>query len=70
LGRVDFFLKKNGEILVNEINTMPGFTSVSMYPRLWQESGIPYTELISKLIDLALERFEKERKLKTSWKLI
>jgi D-alanine-D-alanine ligase len=46
---------------------MPGFTSVSMYPRLWQESGIPYTELISKLIDLALERSEKEKKLKTSW---
>jgi D-alanine-D-alanine ligase len=67
LGRVDFFLKKNSEIFVNEINTMPGFTSVSMYPRLWQESGIPYTELISKLIDLALERSEKEKKLKTSW---
>lgn len=65
LGRVDFFLKKNGKILVNEINTMPGFTSVSMYPKLWEKSGIPYAKLIDMLIALALERFEKEGKLKT-----
>ena len=65
LGRVDFFLKKNGDVLVNEINTIPGFTSISMYPKLWEASGISYTELIDRLIQLALERFEKEQKLKT-----
>lgn len=66
LGRVDFFLKKNGKLYVNEINTMPGFTSVSMYPKLWETSGIPYTKLIDLLIQLAIERFEKEKRLKTS----
>jgi D-alanine-D-alanine ligase len=53
LGRVDFFLKENGEILVIEINTMPGFTKISMYPRMWEVSGISYTELIDRLIELA-----------------
>ncbi|MCP4756277.1 MAG: D-alanine--D-alanine ligase [Proteobacteria bacterium] len=67
LGRVDFFLKKEGEIVINEINTIPGFTSISMYPRLWEESGISYTELIDRLIQLAFERFEKERRLKTAY---
>lgn len=67
LGRVDFFLKENGDILVNEINTIPGFTSISMYPKLWEASGISYSELIDRLIQLALERFEKEQKLKTSY---
>jgi D-alanine-D-alanine ligase len=66
LGRVDFFLKKNGKLYVNEINTIPGFTSVSMYPKLWEASGIGYAELIDILIQLAIERFEKESKLKTS----
>jgi D-alanine-D-alanine ligase len=66
LSRVDFFLLDNGEIIVNEINTMPGFTKISMYPKLWEASGISYTELISRLIDLAIKRFEKERGLKTS----
>jgi len=68
LGRVDFFLKDNGEIIVNEINTIPGFTKISMYPKLWGASGISYAELIDKLIQLAIERFEKEQKLKTSYK--
>lgn len=67
LGRVDFFLKENGDVLVNEINTIPGFTSISMYPKLWEASGISYTELIDRLIQLAIERFEKEQKLKTSY---
>lgn len=66
LGRVDFFLKENGGIIVNEINTMPGFTSISMYPKLWEASGICYKDLIDKLIQLAIGRFEKEQKLKTS----
>lgn len=66
LGRVDFFLKKNGEFIVNEINTIPGFTTVSMYPKLWEASGIPYSKLIDILIRLAIERFEKEKRLKTT----
>jgi len=55
LSRVDFFLKENGEVLINEINTIPGFTKISMYPKLWEASGIGYTELITRLIELALE---------------
>lgn len=56
LARVDFFLEGEAGVLVNEINTLPGFTATSAYPRLWEASGISYTELISRLIDLALER--------------
>lgn len=65
MGRVDFFLKKNDQIFVNEINTIPGFTAISMYPRLWAVSGLNYSKLIDKLIQLAIERFEKENKLLT-----
>ena len=54
--RVDFLLPAEGAPVVNEINTLPGFTATSAYPKLWEASGIPYTELISRLIDLALER--------------
>jgi D-alanine-D-alanine ligase len=64
LARVDFFLTTNNKIVVNEINTIPGLTPISMYPRPWEASGISYTELIDRLIRLALERFEKKR-LKT-----
>lgn len=64
MARVDFFLKENGEILVNELNTIPGFTKISMYPRLWELSGIPYAKLVDNLIQLALERFDRENKLK------
>jgi D-alanine-D-alanine ligase len=67
LARVDFFLKPDGAILVNEINTMPGFTKISMYPKLWEASGLSYTALIDRLIELAIRRFEKEKKLKTSY---
>ena len=66
LARVDFFLKDDGTLLVNEINTMPGFTRISMYPKLWEASGLSYTALIDRLIALALERFERENKLQTS----
>ncbi len=66
MGRVDFFLKENGTVLVNEINTIPGFTNISMYPKLWEASGISYTELIDKLIQLAIERHSKEQHLKVS----
>ncbi len=57
MSRVDFFLEKEtGEVLLNEINTLPGFTSISMYPKLWEASGLPYTKLVDRLIELALER--------------
>jgi D-alanine-D-alanine ligase len=67
MARVDFFLRDNREVIVNEINTIPGFTKISMYPKLWEASGISYTELIDRLIQLALERFEREKKLETSF---
>ena len=56
LARVDFFIEGEAGVLVNEINTLPGFTASSAYPKLWEASGISYTELISKLLELALER--------------
>ena len=56
LSRVDFFLKDGGEVLINEINTMPGFTEISMYPKLWEATGMSYQNLIEKLIELASER--------------
>jgi D-alanine-D-alanine ligase len=61
LARVDFFLKKDGSLLINEINTLPGFTKISMYPQLWQETGMTYSELITNLIDLAIEKSENEK---------
>lgn len=67
MARVDFFLDKNGKIFVNEVNTIPGFTNISMYPALWKASGLSYTLLIDKLVDLAIERFNREQKLKTSY---
>lgn len=66
MARIDMFLKENNEIIVNEINTIPGFTKISMYPRLWELSGIPYSELIDRLIQLAIERFRKDDRLKVS----
>jgi D-alanine-D-alanine ligase len=66
MARVDFFLRNDREILVNEINTIPGFTKISMYPKLWEASGISYPDLIDRLIKLALERFRREQALKTS----
>ena len=58
LSRVDFFVhKQTGQIYINEINTLPGFTKISMYPKLWDKSGIAYPELIDNLIELAIERF-------------
>ena len=56
LSRVDFFYTPAGELIINEINTMPGFTPFSMYPRMWQASGLAYADLIDELIELALAR--------------
>ncbi len=66
MGRVDSFLTLDGRVVVNEINTIPGFTNISMYPKMWEASGISYTDLIDRLITLALERFEKQSRLKTA----
>src|SRR5437762_2236498 len=69
LARVDLFLeKKSGKFYVNEFNTLPGFTTISMYPKLWEASGIPYPELIDRLIALALERHAEKNKLKTKYR--
>lgn len=60
LARVDFFyVESTGEVLINEINTLPGFTSTSMYPQMWAASGVPFAELVDRLIQAALERFQK-----------
>jgi len=67
MGRVDFFLKKSGEVLVSEINTLPGFTSISMYPKMFAASGIAYPKLLDKLICLALERKKRNARLKRSF---
>lgn len=56
LSRVDFFVTSDGEVIFNEINTMPGFTAISMYPMLWEAAGISKPELVDRLIDLAFER--------------
>lgn len=66
LARVDVFLAPNGEVLINELNTLPGFTRISMYPQLWLASGMSYSDLVSRLIDLALERHEQRKGLKNT----
>ncbi|MBC6315208.1 D-alanine--D-alanine ligase [Listeria grandensis] len=64
LVRADFFVTKDNQIFLNEVNTMPGFTPFSMYPLLWQESGLPYADLIIKLVELAKERHTAKNSLK------
>jgi len=65
--RVDFLLDpKSNDVYIDEINTIPGFTAISMYPKLWEASDMSYTKLIDKLIELAIERFNKEKKLITT----
>lgn len=67
LSRVDFFLDKDtGKVYINEVNTMPGFTEISMYPKLWEASGIPYTQLLDRLIELAIERHEDRQRNRTN----
>jgi D-alanine-D-alanine ligase len=63
LSRIDVFLTPDDEVIVNEPNTLPGFTSISMYPKLWEASGLKYADLISKLIELAIDRHEKAKQL-------
>ncbi len=66
MARVDVFLKANGQIVINELNTIPGFTKMSMYPKLWEASGLPYSQLLDALINLAIEYHTKQQFRKTS----
>lgn len=66
LTRVDVFLTPDHHVIVNEVNTLPGFTNISMYPKLWENSGIAYTQLITKLFDLAIARSQRTHSLKTN----
>lgn len=66
MARVDFFVTNNNVIYVNEVNTIPGFTDISMYPKLWEASGVSQTQLLDELISLAITRYEKEERLETS----
>lgn len=67
MARVDFFVKRDGTFYINEINTIPGFTNISMYPKLWEASGIKYSDLIDRLIAFAMQRYEQEKKLRTEY---
>ncbi len=67
MARVDCFLRANGEVVINEINTIPGFTRISMYPKLWTATGVPYRELIHRLIQLGIERHERKKALAHSY---
>lgn len=66
MARVDFFLSDDDKLFVNEVNTIPGFTNISMYPKLWEASGVSNEELVDKLIELAIEKFEEQKSLQTS----
>ena len=61
MARIDFFVTPQGGVVLNEINTIPGFTATSVYARLFEASGIPYRELLDRLIELALDRHRDER---------
>ena len=66
MARVDFFYEPDGRgVLLNEVNTIPGFTPISMYPKLWEASGLPYDELIDELVRLALERHDRRSRFST-----
>jgi D-alanine-D-alanine ligase len=67
MARVDMFLKEDGQVILNELNTIPGFTRISMYPKMWMSSGMSYPEIIDKLIELALKRFKDEQSVKTTF---
>jgi len=68
MARVDFFVTEAGGIYVNEINTIPGFTKISMYPKLWEATGVTYAQLIERLIELALERHRAEQRIETTFR--
>jgi D-alanine-D-alanine ligase len=63
MARIDFFVRPDGDVVVNEINTIPGFTSTSVYAKLFEAAGVPYAVLLDRLIELALERHERRSAL-------
>jgi D-alanine-D-alanine ligase len=68
MGRVDFLLdRKTGRIYLNEINTIPGFTSISMFPKLWEATGVPYPQLLDRLIELALQRHQEKARTRFTY---
>jgi D-alanine-D-alanine ligase len=68
MARVDFLLaRKTGELFINEINTIPGFTTISMYAKMWEASGVTYQTLVDRLVELALERHAVKQQLRTSF---
>jgi D-alanine-D-alanine ligase len=68
MARVDFFVRPDGTACVNEINTIPGFTKISMYPKLWEATGVPYAALIERLLALAIERHVRDQQIETSYR--
>ena len=66
LSRADFFITESGEIFINELNTLPGFTQFSMYPSLWEASGKSYDDLLEELIQLGLSRYNKKKSIQQS----
>jgi len=66
LSRVDFFLKLDGSLMVNEVNTLPGLTDVSGFPKMWEASGIPFPRVIDQLIEFAIERHRERARNETS----
>jgi len=68
MARIDFFVRPDGEVVVNEINTIPGFTSISMFPKLWGAAGLDYDDLLSRLVELGLERHHQRRGLRTDYR--
>ncbi len=67
MARVDFFMERStGRVVINELNTIPGFTRISMYPKLWEASGLPYPKLIERLVELAIERFNDKQRSQTA----
>ena len=67
MARVDFFLERgSGQLYLNELNTIPGFTRISMYPKLWEASGVSFQQLVERLIQLALERFADKQRSQTA----
>lgn len=70
MARIDFLLEReSNKVYLNEINTIPGFTSISMYPKLWESTGLPYSELLDQLIDLAIERYNQKQGLERSYEV-
>jgi D-alanine-D-alanine ligase len=71
MARADFLLsRETGDLYVNELNTIPGFTAISMYPKLWEASGVSYSELIDRLIGLALERHDDRARCETRFDVV